>query len=334
MKVLFCGKGLGLPPKEGIRNFTICLAECLSELGVDVDILTDLTRSSFIVPGINYFNLNKVFNLSTFFKDYDIIHLHGTMLQMSVCKLASAEPSIIANRYFPTRDRYSVFLVNKFVDKVILASRYLLKVYMCDIADTKLKYIPLACSENFRNLNMYRDIDVLFNSGLADGTGIYTLLSAAKRLSNIRFVFALREIDEHTPHKEILINFLSKHNIRNVELLGIQNDIQNLYNRAKIFVQPTEDWNVKMLPPLSIFEASACGCITLLSDVPWHVELADMLRSIYFKTGDVIDLLDKIIYILSDYYRIYNRQNNRKKISMRNIAKQYLYTYEEVLEHA
>jgi len=327
MNVLFCGKGLGNPPQEGIRNFTISLAKSLNEMGVKVDILTD--GICFAEEGIKYIRLKEV-NVKMLLKNYDIIHLHGTLLQMLRYKITYRNLKFVVNRYFPIRNVFEKMLI-KIADKVIVASKYLLKMYLTTLDEDKISYITLACGEKFKDIRLERDIDILFNGGVAQSTGIYTLLSVAKCLKSVRFTLALREIDEYPKVRENLKAYILRNNMENVELLGLQKDIVYLYNKSKIFIQPTENWKVKMLPPLSVFEAAACNCINLVSDVPWHLELINTLGGISFKVGDENDLSKKIIEILQNYWKYYNRKLRLKPPHIRDVAKSYLELYEEVL---
>jgi glycosyltransferase involved in cell wall biosynthesis len=82
----------------------------------------------------------------------------------------------------------------------------------------------------------------------------------------------------------------------NYEYMPLQERIVAIYNRSTVFISCsyTEGFG------LPFVEAMACGCATVVSDIPAYRDISDETMTLYFEPGNVVSLICNIEMLFND----------------------------------
>ena len=119
----------------------------------------------------------------------------------------------------------------------------------------------------------------------------------------------------------------------NVMLLGRRMDVPNLLAIANIFVYPSYFEGL----PGALIEAMMAKKIIISSNIPENLECVNEESAIIFERGNVADLSNKVNFALQNEESLtYLGENAKrtavKKFDIRNVAKEYEMTYDELID--
>ena len=119
---------------------------------------------------------------------------------------------------------------------------------------------------------------------------------------------------------------------KNVQLLGNRNDIPVVLAMADVFVFPSHYEGL----PGALIEAMFAQKVILCSDIGENKECVSPNEAVFFKTGKVVDLTEKLNLVLphlEDYQNMAASARNAasEKFELRNVVQQYNKTYIDLL---
>ncbi len=334
--------------------------------GADLNILQQngfrITHIPMYRGSINIFKeLKTLLNVWKFFKKEkpDIVHLVTIKpyLYGGVVSRLAGVPAVVSavsglGTIFISKDlkfrllRLFLFPIYKLAfnhlnQKVIIQNNDDLKVLVewgvLNILKAKLLKGSGVSIENFINLDEPKGIPIVcFAARFLRDKGIYEFVSAARLLRergvNARFCLA-GELDANNPTSLKIdeINTLKKD--KNVEILGYQKDISELYAKSHIICLPSYREGL----PKSLIEAAAASRAVVTTDVPGCREVI-----IPDKTGllvpvkDSLKLADALQWLIEHpHERIAMGKAGRKfaenEFPIEKIVKNHLYIYNELL---
>ncbi len=189
------------------------------------------------------------------------------------------------NKWFKKWEKVRYYICpSKFIQGKMLESGF---------SEEKLVYLPNFVDPDQYLVN-YEDSEYILYAGrLSHEKGVLTLLKAMAGLD-----IPLKIVGDG-PLREQVQSFIVDNNISSVELLGYKtgNELSSLYQGAAFAVVPSE-WCENA--PMSILEAYAYGKPVLGADIGGIPEMIDDgSTGILFKSGDAVDLKDKILNMWS-----------------------------------
>ncbi len=191
--------------------------------------------------------------------------------------------------------------------------------------------------ENFKNLNEHKGIPIVcFAARFLRDKGIYEFVSAARLLRergvNAKF-FLAGELDANNP-TSLKIDELNKlKEDKNVEILGYQKDIPELYERSHIICLPSYREGL----PKSLIEAAAAGRAVVTTDVPGCREaIIPDKTGLLVPVKDSLKLANALQWLIEHpYERIEMGKAGRRfaeiEFPIGKIIKNHLYIYDELL---
>ena len=181
------------------------------------------------------------------------------------------------------------------VDRFIAVSKfYKNKMIEFGFPESKISYLP-----NYVDVDDFNVSDdkgyVLFFGRLSEEKGISTLLESAKQNKDIPYHIAgTGPLEKEFKQKVV------RENLTNVKFLGFKSgkDLKKTISEATCVVTPSE-WYENC--PMTVLESLASGVPVIGSDIGGIPELInDKVDGFIFKTGNSIDLSEKIQCIWSD----------------------------------
>jgi glycosyltransferase involved in cell wall biosynthesis len=117
--------------------------------------------------------------------------------------------------------------------------------------------------------------------------------------NNLKFILAFRTKNEQDRmKKEAIKKRLEKHNLQDMVLLPETFvSLENVFNLADVVIFPVENMHGKFDVPLAVVEAMACAKPVIISDLPLLLEFAKNDISVKIKSGDMDELIEKILQV-------------------------------------
>lgn len=195
----------------------------------------------------------------------------------------------------------------------------------------KILYIPAFYidSEIFKPIDVQKEYDIVFAARLEKNKGIMELIQAVN-LAKTKFPFIKLLIIGSGSLKEKLKYFVNKKGLNeNVIFSGwleTAQDVAGLYNRAKIFINPSLNEG----GPRVVLEAMACGLPVITTRVGLMLDLIKDGENGLFTGWKPAEMAERIIYLLSDgeLQKQFSRaglgivSGFRKDIAIKNYAQQ------------
>ena len=170
------------------------------------------------------------------------------------------------------------------IDMYILPSKFMMKIHEANgIPSEKMVHLVNFSRMNEQlNSSIEKEDYVLYFGRISVEKGIRTLISVAKKLQHIRFVFV---------GTGPLVNELRF--IDNIEYLGFKTgkELNSLIMKAMFSIYPSE-WYENS--PLSVIESQALGTPVIAAKIGGIPELISNDTGLLFNSGDPIDLEEKI----------------------------------------
>lgn len=199
-------------------------------------------------------------------------------------------------------------IYNKNVSFFICPSMFSLKKHLeAGLPEEKLVHLP-----NFIKLEDYEPNYkcgdyILYVGRLSKEKGVFTLLQA------IRGIDIKLKIVGDGPIREVCEKFVSENNLTNVQFLGYKSneELKHLYRNAAFLVIPSE-WYENQ--PMTVIESFAYGKPVIGSDIGGIPEMIiNGQTGFLFKAGDVVDLREKITYLIKNDSEIENMGRKARK---------------------
>lgn len=208
--------------------------------------------------------------------------------------------------------------IYKNIDKIICCSEFMKSKMDTNpiFADKTLTLCNFIDKDKSKEINIKKGNYILYFGRYSDEKGVKTLIAAAERLPNIKFVFAGR--GQYS-------NIISS--VSNISDVGFKTgyELNKLIREAKFTIYPSE-WYENC--PFSVMESQQLGTVVLGADIGGLPELiVDGENGLLFKSGDVNDLIKKIKLLWSDDELLNKLEIGCKKIArdtVREYAQKYL----------
>lgn len=118
----------------------------------------------------------------------------------------------------------------------------------------------------------------------------------------------------------------------NIIFLGKKNNVSDYLSISNYFISSSESEGL----PNSVIEAIACGVPVILSDIPQHKEIFEILGNIgySYKIGNVDDACEKYKLIDKKQYEIFKLNEQKiynSELNMKNMSKKYSTLYNKIL---
>lgn len=188
------------------------------------------------------------------------------------------------------RDKF--FSYEKYINKFIMVSKFINNKHLEYKPSLKNKTIHLY---NFLNINEYfikdqkKTNNYLFIGRLSNEKGIMTLIKAFKEFPTLNLRIAGDGI-----MKDDILNYITKHDVHNIELLGFLNttQIKEIQSKSDYLIIPSEWYENN---PMVAIEALAMGIPIIGSDIGGIPELVSQEENGFlFNPTDLQDLIKTI----------------------------------------
>lgn len=350
MKIAFIGQK-GIPAKlGGVERYTEEVASRMAKLGHNVFVYA---RRNYTDINIREYKKTKIINLPSIptknldaishtflatvhalFCNYDIIHYHSigpTSLSFLV-KIFNPKTAIVST--FQCQDYYhkkwsgfakaylkiSEFITCKVPDQTITISR-ILRDYALKKYKRKTIVIPNGTEirkieefEYLKKWNLQKNSYIVYIGRLIRHKGVHYLIEAFKNAE-----------DKHlTRGKKLVIvgdGFYTDDYVRelkdmargreNIIFTGGQSGeaLAQLFSHAYLFVQPSESEGLS----LALLEAMGYGKAILSSDIKENMEPLNNETALFFRSGNVTDLEEKLVTMINDPLLIKELGKNAKE---------------------
>lgn len=365
MKIAMIGLR-GIPAKSGgVENVVEHLAPLLVELGCEV---TVYCRNSYCkerpksfkgvklryLPSINI-KIGESISHSTFssadslFRKYDIVHYHAMAngLFSFVPRITGKKTIVTLHGLDYEREKWGLLAkawlrmcelcATKFPNKIISVSEKI-KKHFKNRFNKDIVFIPNGVDipkpmpvSKLKRFGLKKDNYILFLGRIVPEKEVHTLVEAFKKINtNLKLVIA-----GDATHTEDYLNKVKKlaANDKRIIFTGAlyNDDKVEAFSNARFFVLPSTIEGM----PIVLLEAMSFGLCPLVSDIEENLDVVGEL-AVSFKVRDVNDLKKKLEYLINNpaVANKKGRQCNelvRKKYQWKNIARQTLKIYKEVL---
>lgn len=262
----------------------------------------------YLTPGQTFFGILKYapfILLSSFLKKELIIHVHGNFIKDQYLVLKGWKKKIYSQ------------LISKF-QKGIVLSKSLKNNLSPFLEDSNIFSLPNFAEdyllENQKINDKSKELRIIYLSNLMKEKGIIELLKTLKILEDKKIAYKAKiagNIDVKS--KEDILSLLN--NLENTEFLGVVHgeEKKNLLLWGDVFVLPT--YYRMEGQPISIIEAMATNNLIISTK---HAGIPDIMvdnvNGYFVKKKNIIDLKEKIVYLINNPERLREiKETNKKK---------------------
>ncbi|RLA99212.1 MAG: hypothetical protein DRG83_13360 [Deltaproteobacteria bacterium] len=365
-KIAFIGIK-GLPSKGGAERVVEAIALRLcDQYDVSVYCSSKYTPAKFRmhrikllrVPTISgkYLHTPSLVILSSlhalFFGNYDLIHLHNAEISF-VLPLLRMRYKIIATSHGPAYARAKWGLLAKVFMRGMDALFTLFGTSVTSVSHTmalyyskrfkkRVEYIPngveinpnidiSAAMQLLKANNVNPKEYVLFVAGRIEPTkGCHLLLEAFREIDCKIPLLVVGDLDQVLSYKQNLLE-LADERTKFIPFISSKEVLFGLVKETRLFVFPSTVEAMSMM----LLEAASLGVPILASDIPENTKVLDKY-ALFFKSGDVGDLRDKLLWALDNPEKMKQLAEGAKSWVLKNyswdrIVKRYERLYEKVL---
>lgn len=320
-----------LPVLGGLENMMHSLATGLSDLNVDVTVITLVKEKALGEEHFKY-KIIRAPNYALFYKIYKNCDAY---LNFNL-SLKGLWPLILKPKPFFVSHQITYVNLDGSVDFLERIKRFISKfahnIYCSSFVKESLKTkkgIVIGNSYDdslFKKLNLVREIEIAFVGRLVSDKGIMNLLNALILLKENNGLTPKITIIGEGPEKESLGEFINKSVIKSQVILAgsfTGQRLVELLNRHQLLVVPS-----KWKEPFGIvaLEGLACGCDLMVSKNGGLVEASGNL-ALQFENGDEHSLFESLkLYFQSDQKFLKQEQveDHLKYHRVSYISKKYL----------
>jgi len=229
---------------------------------------------------------------------------------------------------------HKIFRLYENVDRFIVLSQFSKERFIrYGLPEDKLIFLPNYIDMPSLPKKEINDRYILFFGRLTDKNGIFTLIKAMKKLSEIE----LRVLGEGE-QKDYIINYVRENKMENIKLLGFKqgDELKKLISESYFTVFPNHGYH---LCPMSILESFAYNKPVIGSNRGSIPELInDGIDGLLFEPKNVEDLTEKISYLyhhplLAQKMGISARKKVEEKYSEEGYYKKLLGIYDNLIKN-
>jgi len=278
-------------------------------------------------------------------RKYDLIHLHHRDAAFIIKILRLRNYKIITTLhgmrltekwqkyqgFFSKQDKY---LLNKHNTITSVSS-----IIYSDIINSSGKeviYIPNGISQQL-NTSEEKTISepyILFAAGrVLPSKGCHLLLKAAIKINFIEKIVIAGDIDQMIDYKSEILTLTQALNVELKGLIKEKKLLFNLLRNAQLFIYPSNTEAMSMM----LLEAAAAKVPVICADIPENKIVFNDNEVVYFKSDDVDDLAEKMLYAISHEEQMKSMAERAyfrliKEYSWSKIASQYDQLYQSLLK--
>lgn len=279
-----------------------------------------------------------------FIGKYDVIHIHNSFAGFTVGLLKRKYPIVLTTHgAFIVRDKWK-----KFAWFFEYNTKHLVKKadYLCcvskdekrqfkDLLNLDAHYIPNGINPVDKNTLPKLDMTepyLFFGSGRIIPTkGLHDLIKALHKINYKGKLLVAGDMDQMQSYKSELLSLVGD---LNIEFIGLIKDKSLLYSymmHAKMLIFPSYVEGMSMM----LLEAVAVDCPIISSDIIANKDVLGDNETLYFKTGDIHDLAEKITWAYENFDDMIDRSKNAKtkfltEYNWPTIARQYEEVFKKV----
>ena len=272
-----------------------------------IPIVWTLHDFELICPNIHFLNNGKVCEDCKVTKYY--------MATINRCKKNSFSASLMAS--IKSTAHYSLNIKNK-ISSFIIPSKFMKNKFVeygwpSDKFYHMRNFLPN--NNNNNNVPLNDDSYIIYFGGLNKWKGVWTLLKAANHIKDIKVIF-LGDGSE----RQMLKEYAHDNNIINVSFLGHLSgeSLTSIIAGAKFSIVPSECYENC---PYSILESYSFGVPVIGANIGGIPELIENGKTGFlFKSGDALELSEKIKTLYQSPELVDEFSNNAKKFSEDNFS--------------
>jgi glycosyltransferase involved in cell wall biosynthesis len=284
-----------------------------------------------------------------FKEDYDLIHVHhaqsGFIIPFLKIKYRvittlhgvyntekfDSRFGVLGNLFF----RFFEIINFKYSDYLVSVCKHDLK-FINKYTKKKVYYIPNGIYLNQKCSNQpikYKDY-ILFAAGKIYYTkGCHLFLKALKKIEYTGKILIVGDLDQVQEYKH---NILKISDGLNIEFLGLIYDkslLMSYIKNSMLFIFPSLHEAMSNM----FLETASMKCPIICSDIPANKEIFDDTEVTFFKTENVDDLADKIIWTINNKNVIIEKAEKayrklEKEYKWKDIAIKYEKLYQEIIK--
>lgn len=342
MKLLFDGRALAHEHYTGVEIYAKNLYDMFKKM-IDIEMVQPESSNRYMQHYWEHFTLPKTA------QKYDILFSPAniapvllprkTKLVVTVHDLAFLKYPCSVSKLFYYYYKCIIPLIMKRADHIITISHFTKNELCYHYPETcaKISVIYNGINQNFtRDASVTKEDYILYVGSLNPRKNFANLIKAHERLkSNTKLVIVGNFNDNfrlNRDDKETLARAKNNPNVVFKKHLN-QNDLINLYRKARLFVYPSfyEGFGI---PPV---EAMGCGTPLIVSEYSAMQEVCQD-AAVYADPHNIDDIAEKIEIVLKDKelqnQLIENGQKRVKEFDWEKIAKQHISVFETVLSAA
>lgn len=279
--------------------------------------------------------------------DYDVVHIHNSFAAFTIGILKKKYPIVLTTHGgFNVVDKWKRFAwfwkynTNKLVRKAD---------YLCCVSiDEKRKfknllnldahYIPNGINpvliEELPKLD-HSEPYIFFGSGRIIRTkGLHDLLKALHKIKYQGKIIVAGDMEQIPSYSTELIEMSKGLQIEFIGLIKEKNLLFSYLANAELFIYPSHIEAMSMM----LLEAVAVNCPIICSDIVANKDILNDDEAVFFKTHDVEDLANKIIWSLENSTNLKERSIKAQakfldQYNWGNIASEYENIFEKVYEN-
>jgi glycosyltransferase involved in cell wall biosynthesis len=272
---------------------------------------------------------------------HDLIHLHHIdgafivpilKLKFKVITTAHARPQIAEKWPWYAKLFFSIneVIAIKMSDEFSCVSKALTAYYKKRYKRT-FYYIPNGISRTINatgesvNYNDY----LLFAAGrIIPLKGLHLFLTALNNINYKKKIIVLGNLDQMPDYKEKTLNISKNLDVEFIGLIKNKARVYDYLEQARLFVFPSLSENMSMM----LLEAASMKVPIICSDINENKDIFNDSEVLFFKSGDVADLENKLTYAINNTESLQTKTKNayNKLIDQflwENIGQQYSELY-------
>jgi len=269
--------------------------------------------------------------------NYDLIHLHHSDAAFLIPLLKLKYKVVVTTHGAHNLDQVDEWKgfkwffewqipILKKAEKVTCVSK-VEKKWLWDSYEVDAIYIPngIKITKSLQSLNKTKDY-IFFSAGrIIKSKGLDNLLNALISLNYKGKLYVAGNLDQNESYKQIILKLAKKLDVSFIGLIFDKKNLLSYIAHSKIFVYPSYAEAMSMM----LLEAASVGAKIICSDIPENKDVFNDDEVLYFKTGDIDDLAEKIQYSFDNYPVMIEKSErayNNMKINhdWKNISEGYL----------
>lgn len=278
--------------------------------------------------------------------DYDLIHLHlidGAFilpllrLRYKVISTSHGRPQNVEkwNRLVKIFFSFNERIFLKFSNIITSVSKPLIDFYR-QFTMKEIIYIPngikLISDSSFNRIREEENAYLLFAAGrILPLKGCHLFLKALQRIDYNEKVLIIGDADQMPQYKKELLELAEGLNVNFIGMVKDKMLLMDYIANAKLYIFPSyfEAMSIMLLEVVSMKTPVIC------SDIPENLAIFSDDEVVFFRTGNVEDLAEKIVWALNNEeemklkaLKAYNRL--KTEYSWEDLAKKYAALYQKI----